>query len=176
MNSALNVNTNREPSTRKRERTALITGASSGIGEAFAEVFAAEGFDLAICGQRQESEVESLEGLRKPGVQVLYARADVAKAEDRAAFLSAIKARFGRLDVLVNNAGIAPKVRADILEVGTPLLKAEGAEAVRQLRKEFPHHVIVADTKTNDAGRMEMIPEGADKALITITATAWEKK
>jgi len=45
---------------------------------------------------------------------------------------------------------------ADILEVGTPLLKAEGAEAVRALRKEFPHHVIVADTKTNDAGRMEM--------------------
>lgn len=45
---------------------------------------------------------------------------------------------------------------ADILEVGTPLLKAEGAEAVRALRREFPSLPIVADTKTNDAGRMEM--------------------
>ncbi len=45
---------------------------------------------------------------------------------------------------------------ADILEVGTPLLKAEGAEAVRRLRAAFPDHVIVADTKTNDAGRLEM--------------------
>ena len=64
MNSALNVNTNREPSTRKRERTALITGASSGIGEAFAEVFAAEGFDLAIVARREEKLRAVAERLR----------------------------------------------------------------------------------------------------------------
>jgi 3-hexulose-6-phosphate synthase/6-phospho-3-hexuloisomerase len=51
---------------------------------------------------------------------------------------------------------------ADWLEVGTPLLKAEGLEAVRRLRQEFPHATIVCDTKTMDAGRIEM--EAAAKA------------
>jgi 3-hexulose-6-phosphate synthase / 6-phospho-3-hexuloisomerase len=50
----------------------------------------------------------------------------------------------------------------DILEVGTPLLKSEGLDAVRALRREFPKHAIVADTKTMDAGRVEM--ETAAKA------------
>jgi 3-oxoacyl-[acyl-carrier protein] reductase len=99
-------------------RVAAITGGGRGIGLGISTALAREGFDLAICGQRREPEVESLEGLRRLGVQVLYERADVAEAGDRAAFLAAVKARYGRLDVLVNNAGIAPKVRADILEAG----------------------------------------------------------
>ena len=49
-----------------------------------------------------------------------------------------------------------------ILEIGTPLLKAEGLDAVRQLREAFAHHTIVCDTKTMDAGRIEM--ETAAKA------------
>ena len=56
----------------------------------------------------------------------------------------------------------AVKGGADWLEVGTPLLKAEGLEAVRKLRAEFPHVTIVCDTKTMDAGRVEM--EAAAKA------------
>jgi 3-hexulose-6-phosphate synthase / 6-phospho-3-hexuloisomerase len=56
----------------------------------------------------------------------------------------------------------AVKGGADWLEVGTPLLKAEGLEAVRRLRAEFPHATIVCDTKTMDAGRIEM--EAAAKA------------
>jgi len=99
-------------------RVAAITGGGRGIGLGISEKLAREGFDLAICGQREERDVESLEGLRKLGVQVLYQRADISKAEDREAFLAAIRERFGRLDALVNNAGIAPKVRADILEAG----------------------------------------------------------
>ncbi len=55
---------------------------------------------------------------------------------------------------------------AQILEVGTPLLKSEGLEAVRVLRREFPAHPIVCDTKTMDAGRIEM--ESAAKAGATI--------
>ena len=54
-----------------------------------------------------------LEGM---GSEVLYCSGDVSSAEDRAAMLVEIKERFGRLDVLVNNAGVAPKERADILE------------------------------------------------------------
>jgi 3-oxoacyl-[acyl-carrier protein] reductase len=100
------------------KRVAAITGGGRGIGLGISTSLANEGFDLAICGQKDEKDVESLEGLRKLGAQVLYAKANVAEAREREAFLAAIQARFGRLDVLVNNAGIAPKVRADILEAG----------------------------------------------------------
>jgi 3-hexulose-6-phosphate synthase/6-phospho-3-hexuloisomerase len=55
------------------------------------------------------------------------------------------------------------------LEIGTPLLKAEGLDAVRRLREAFPHHTIVCDTKTMDAGRIEMetaAKAGADVATV----------
>lgn len=98
-------------------KVALITGGSRGIGLGIARCLGAEGCDLVICGVRDESRVqETLAELRALGVDVLYAQADVSKRDDRARMLAAIKARFGRLDVLVNNAGVAPKVRADILE------------------------------------------------------------
>jgi NAD(P)-dependent dehydrogenase (short-subunit alcohol dehydrogenase family) len=100
------------------KRVAAITGGGRGIGLGISAALAREGFDLAICGQKPEAEVASLDGLRASGAQVLYARADVARSEDRTAFLESIRARFGRLDVLVNNAGIAPRLRADILEAG----------------------------------------------------------
>ncbi len=100
------------------KRVAAVTGGGRGIGLGISTALAKEGFDLAICGQRKESEVESLDALRGLGASVLYVRADVSAAGDRAAFLAAVRERYGRLDELVNNAGIAPKVRADILEAG----------------------------------------------------------
>ncbi len=99
-------------------KVAAITGGGRGIGLGISTALAKEGFSLALCGQKEEKDVESLPALRAMGVEVLYAKANVAEAKDREAFLEAIRARFGRLDVLVNNAGIAPKVRADILEAG----------------------------------------------------------
>ena len=99
-------------------RVAAITGGGRGIGLGIYRALAKEKFALAICGRKAETEVESLQALRAPGAEVLYVRADVADAGDRAAFLEAIRQRFGRLDVLVNNAGIAPQIRADILEAG----------------------------------------------------------
>jgi 3-oxoacyl-[acyl-carrier protein] reductase len=100
------------------KRVAAITGGGRGIGLGISRALAAEGFSLALCGMKEEKDVESLPALRAAGTEVLYVRANVSEAGDRGAFLEAIRARFGRLDVLVNNAGIAPKVRADILEAG----------------------------------------------------------
>ncbi len=99
------------------KKVALITGAGRGIGLGIAESLARDGNDIVICDVHEESVVaEAMAGLRKLGAAVLYCRADVTDAAARQTMLAQIKAQFGRLNVLVNNAGVAPKVRADILE------------------------------------------------------------
>ncbi|MBN8822999.1 MULTISPECIES: 3-ketoacyl-ACP reductase [unclassified Spirosoma] len=99
------------------KRTALITGGSRGIGYGIAEHLAKAGFDLAINGVRPETLVtDVLDNLRALGADVIYCPGDIASREDRLAMLEKIKAHFGRLNVLVNNAGVAPKERRDILE------------------------------------------------------------
>ena len=99
------------------KKVALITGGTRGIGQGIATHLAQDGCDIAVCGMREEADVAAaLEAVRALGVEVLYCRADVSCREDRATMLAAVRARFGRLNVLVNNAGVAPTVRADILE------------------------------------------------------------
>lgn len=93
---------------------ALVTGAARGIGRACAAALAREGFDLAIADLLDGGETAA--EARAAGREALYAKCDVTKAEDRAATLAAVRERFGRLNVLVNNAGVAPRQRADILE------------------------------------------------------------
>jgi len=104
--------------------TALITGAARGIGLGIATALAAEGYAIAVMDILPEDAVApALDQIRAAGVPtctegagVIYCRADVTDPQARAATLDAIRARFGGLNVLVNNAGVAPRVRADILE------------------------------------------------------------
>ena len=99
------------------KKTALITGGSRGIGLGIARSLARAGFDLAINGVRNESDVAApLEELRQLGVDVIYCQGDVGDAEARGRIMERIRAYFGQLNVLVNNAGVAPKERKDILE------------------------------------------------------------
>ncbi|MCL5019979.1 MAG: 3-ketoacyl-ACP reductase [Patescibacteria group bacterium] len=99
------------------KRVALITGGSRGIGYGISRCLAREDFDLAICGVRPEQEVtESLNYLRSLGSEVLYCQADISNGEMRSKLLHDIQEHYGRLHVLVNNAGVAPEERRDILE------------------------------------------------------------
>jgi NAD(P)-dependent dehydrogenase (short-subunit alcohol dehydrogenase family) len=99
------------------KRVALVTGGSRGIGRGIAEALADSGFDLAINGRRDAADVtEVVASLEQRGAEVLYCRADVGSTADRAALVEAVRSRFDRLDVLVNNAGVAPDVRADVLD------------------------------------------------------------
>ena len=100
---------------------ALVTGGSRGIGLGIALSLVADGFDVVINGRRPGDEIaETIATIKEADpsrdVQVLYGRADIAVAADRAALLTQIDETFGRLDVLVNNAGVAPSTRADILD------------------------------------------------------------
>jgi NAD(P)-dependent dehydrogenase (short-subunit alcohol dehydrogenase family) len=99
------------------KRVALITGGSRGIGLGVARCLAGSEFDLAINGVREAAQVSAaLDELAALGAAVHYCRGDVSSAADRAAIVDCVRARFGRLDVLVNNAGVAPKERSDILD------------------------------------------------------------
>lgn len=90
------------------EKVVLITGASSGIGEGIARVLAAAGAKLVL-GARRMDRLENLaEELRGLGATVLVRRLDVTDRQDFQTFADAAMAGFGRIDVIVNNAGLMP--------------------------------------------------------------------
>jgi NAD(P)-dependent dehydrogenase (short-subunit alcohol dehydrogenase family) len=98
-------------------RVALVTGASRGIGRGIALGLAEAGHDVVVNYVNNAEAAQSVvEQARRCGVQAQAVRADVALAADRAQLVAAAYEAFGRVDLLVNNAGVAPSVRADLLE------------------------------------------------------------
>lgn len=97
-------------------RIALVTGGTRGIGLGIASALAQEGWTLALCGLRPRDEVaDVVSGLASVGNGAEYWRADIGSPNDRMQLLSSIVTHFGTLHALVNNAGRAPRVRADLL-------------------------------------------------------------
>jgi NAD(P)-dependent dehydrogenase (short-subunit alcohol dehydrogenase family) len=91
---------------RLKDRVALITGGTSGIGEATALLFAAEGARVAITGRSEARGAGVVERIRERGGEALFLQADVSVADDcRRAVNETVRA-FTRLDVLFNNAGV----------------------------------------------------------------------
>lgn len=122
-------------------KVALITGGSRGIGYGCAQALAAEGFAIAINGMRDESQVgDAIQSLRDAGApDVLYCQGDVGATEGRAAILEKIRKHYGHLNVLVNNAGVAPQERKDVLET-TP----ESYQRVMGINLEGPYFLTQA--------------------------------
>jgi len=99
-------------------RVALVTGGTRGIGLGIAARLAKDGFKVVITGRRPAEEVQTvLAQLKERSAGSIYVRADVASTADRKRLVETVESELGGLDVLVNNAGIAPRVRADLLEV-----------------------------------------------------------
>ena len=89
---------------RFENKTVLVTGAGSGIGQAIAKRFADEGANVLILG-RTESSLKETAGMSS---KITYITADITKEDNVKKVVSRIKETFGKLDVLVNNAGMAP--------------------------------------------------------------------
>ena len=83
----------------------IVTGGGSGIGRCIAEECASLGASVAICGRKEARLAETAEALRADGAEVYSAPLDIRDPEAVAAWISAAREHFGRLDVLVNNAG-----------------------------------------------------------------------
>ena len=89
------------------QRAALITGASSGIGLAIARALGQDGYGITVSARRPEKLDEAAKQLEAEGIDVLTVPANMAKEEDIQNLVAKHKERFGRLDALVNNAGVA---------------------------------------------------------------------
>lgn len=151
------------------KKIALITGGTRGIGLGIAKKLASEGIDLALNGVRPELEVkEVVEELRQFGVQVAYLQGNISEKSDRQRILEGVKAEFGYLNFLINNAGVAPRVRADVLEVaeedfdhlmdinlrGTFFLTQQVANWMVELKKESPNQDFSMVTITSVSARL----------------------
>jgi 3-oxoacyl-[acyl-carrier protein] reductase len=147
---------------------ALVTGGTRGIGLGIARALASRGYDLALSGLRAAQDVTATaSALEASGGVVHYLRSDIASAGDRAALVNEVQARFGRVDVLVNNAGRAPKVRADLLDAS-----ADSFEEVIATNLEGPYFLTQAVARTMiDLRRRE---PAARPAIVFITSVSAE--
>src|SRR3954471_5543685 len=105
-------------------RAALITGGSSGIGLAIARALGQDGYRLTVSARRPEKLEEAVNGLTEEGIQAQAAPANMADEDAIKQVVSAHRDRYGRLDVLINNAGLG---------IGSPIADAETKKLDMQL-------------------------------------------
>lgn len=124
-----------------RGRVALVTAASKGLGRAAAEALAAEGASVVICARGQEALDATAEGIRAVGGEVLAVRADVTEPDQPARLVAAAVEAYGRLDIVVANAGGPPPGKAlDVDDGGLDAaLNANLRTSIRLAQAALPH-------------------------------------
>ncbi len=148
---------------------AFVTGGSRGIGYAVSKMLCENGYDVGINGVRDESDVRDiLDDLRVSGTRVIYSQGDVGDSSKRQQIVEELKGAFGRLNVLVNNAGVAPKERLDPLEA-----TEESYDRVMRINLKGPYFLtqsvanwMVQQKKTDDTFRGTIINIGSISATI----------
>ena len=135
------------------KKIAAVTGSARGIGNATAKALAEEGYLVILSDIREpEQAVDLINEFTACGYEVDYMKCNIADPQSRTAFFHEIHRKYGRLDVLVNNAGVAPKERLDVLETttesfdfvlgtnlkGTFFMCQEAAKLLLQLKQSSP--------------------------------------
>jgi len=100
------------------KKTGIVTGGSRGIGLAIAKQLGVDGYNIVIVATKAETYYkEQLKWFKEHKIDYLYIQGDIRKKEDRQAILDGTVAQFGAIHILINNAGIAPSERRDLLEM-----------------------------------------------------------
>jgi NAD(P)-dependent dehydrogenase (short-subunit alcohol dehydrogenase family) len=160
-------------------RSAIVTGAGSGIGKAVALALADAGYRVALAGRRADALDATVRAARDRGTNMLPVVTDVGKPDSVAQLFSAVAERFGRLDLLFNNAGIgSPPVGLDELPVDTlravidtnllgPFLCTQ--QAMRMMKSQSPRggRIINNGSISAHAPRPDSAPYTATKHAIT---------
>lgn len=101
---------------RLQDRVAIITGAGSGIGREAALIFAREGARVVVADLNEEAGTGTVEDVTSAGGEALFVQTDVSRAASVQALVARAEERFGRLDIIFNNAGIFPDADGSVLE------------------------------------------------------------
>ena len=91
---------------RLKDKVALITGSGMGLGQAMALLFSREGAKIVVTDINTEAGEETVDAIRNEGGDAIFVRADVSKGDDAERMVRAAVDTYGRIDVLVNNAGV----------------------------------------------------------------------
>ena len=148
------------------QRIAIVTGASRGIGNAIAVTIAREGYHILTIGNSPEEKVrEGLDTISAQGVQVVYVQGSIDDEDARGRLLAAAEA-MGGLDLLVNNAAMAPRVRTDILEMTTEsFLEVLHVNLVGTfLLTQAAANIMVAQAQKDNDRRMAIVNIGSVSA------------
>ncbi len=146
---------------------ALVTGGTRGIGLGIARALAREGWNLALSGMRTSGEVGDVVGeLSACGAEVAYFASDIASAADRRGLLDEVLRRFGAVHALVNNAGRAPRVRADLLAA-----TEESFEEVMRTNLQGPYFLTQAVARLLVQQKVE---ENMPRTIVFVTSVSAE--
>lgn len=97
------------------KKTAIITGSARGMGFETAKELSRNGYNVVLCARHSNGETESF--IKSHSKTALFVEADISAESDRNKIITETLSRFGSVDVLVNNAGVAPRVRKDMLDI-----------------------------------------------------------
>ena len=156
---------------------AVVTGASNGIGRAIAETFAAEGAKTVLVARRAELLDEVAAGIRSRGGEALPAPTDVTQEDQVTALFAKVTKTYGRLDVLVNNAGVATHINTEditlqywheVLDINLTAAFLCCREAVRIMKGQTPQggRIINMGSVSAKTPRPDSLPYTATKFAI----------
>jgi NAD(P)-dependent dehydrogenase (short-subunit alcohol dehydrogenase family) len=137
------------------QRAAIVTGASSGIGLAIAEVLGEEGYALTVAARRPEKLEQAAQGLKDKGYDVAVVAGALGEEEGVKAVVAAHRERYGRLDVLVNNAGVG--IGAPVGEIDTKKLDMQLGVNLRSIILFYRETVDLLRAAAQEHGAAQVV-------------------
>jgi NAD(P)-dependent dehydrogenase (short-subunit alcohol dehydrogenase family) len=161
-------------SKQLQDKVAIVTGASNGIGRGIAEMFAAEGAKTVLVARRGELLDEVAAGIRSNGGEALTVPADLSKEQEIVALFAKVKETYGRLDVLVNNAGVATHINTEdislqywqeVIDINLTAPFLCSREAIRIMKAQTPQggRIINVGSVSAKTPRPDSLPYTATK-------------